>query len=130
MKKKRKISIYNPQILKIRNNLRKLLLEWAKDQYLYSHESYDPVKVLKDSYGKPYSRLSKEQRKKILRMRREVKRNNEIIYSSICICPSCSSIDRNMIYYPEKKGWYCHLCYRRNVKKKERLSLKILDYRK
>jgi len=40
-----------------------------------------------------------------------LKNNSKIFIGSICNCPSCNSINRDMIYNKHEGKWYCLDCY-------------------
>ena len=72
-------------------------------------------KLLSKAVMKEWSRLGEEQVKnksQAERIRIENKRSDLYIalHASICICPGCHQIARDMVYNAPLKEWYCTLC--------------------
>ena len=84
MKKERAIIIKNPQLKKIRNELRKLLKLWVSDVRISLLERYSPQKEIA----------------KLILM--------EGLF--ICSCLHCGYSDKNMIFRPDMKQWLCIEC--------------------
>ena len=84
MKKKKTVKIQDPQLRRIRNNLRSILISFAvaKKNEISSNYQRDKSKIRK------------------------------ILNRSICLCPSCSRSKENMTYNPGLKEWYCIECYK------------------
>ena len=84
MKKERAIIIKNPQLKRIRNELRKLLKLWVSDVRISLRE--------KNSSQKEISKLTSMEG------------------LSICSCLHCGYSDKDMIYRPDMKQWLCIEC--------------------
>lgn len=88
MKKKRTISIKDPNLRKIRNNLRLVL-----------------IKAVQDEESKLYKRRFTSKSGG-----REQELNN-LLQNSISKCRRCVSTDKDMTYNPVDGAWYCVDCY-------------------
>jgi len=113
MRKKRTISIKNPCLREIRNQLRNLLFT-AVD--IKIHIILDKKGELKktegfwDSNHPDYKRLHKETQKLS-------SQQNDLHYAlraSIAFCPVCREGDKDMTYNPVSKKWFCIECYKFN----------------
>lgn len=103
MKRKREISIKSPRLRTIRNNLSEILyLEWDK-------RSCDIIDAKSDVYD-----LELPQNEK-LRLHGELQaklgRNRIIIMPAIIICGWCHHRDKDAIYNPSNRQWFCPGCY-------------------
>lgn len=103
MKKKRQIQIKNPALRKIRNNLRNLIIAACSKQL--SEITLKSEQLI----GRGEHQLEWELNDSWWRIERSLR-------ASICKCPSCFRSDRDMIYNPKSKEWYCLKCYRENQK--------------
>jgi hypothetical protein len=101
----------------------KVYVNIVKDKRIIAYKSeqikniaYGLREVLVKSTMKEWSRLGREKREKnkpqMERIRIEDERS--VLYgaldASICRCPGCNQIKRNMIYNAPLKEWYCTLC--------------------
>ena len=84
MKKKKTIMIWDPQLRRIRNNLRSVLISFAVDKRSEISSNYQWKK----------SEISRK------------------LDRSICLCPSCNRSNQNMTFNPGLKEWYCTECYK------------------
>ena len=84
MKKKKTIELYDPQLRKVRNTLRSVLISFAvgKENEISSNYQRDRAKI------------------------------RRILNRSICMCPSCSRSKEDMTFNPGLKEWYCIECYK------------------
>ena len=39
----------------------------------------------------------------------------ETLNNSICVCPICTNSDRDMVYIPDHKTWYCIECQEKGL---------------
>jgi hypothetical protein len=97
MKRKRSIVIKDPQLKKIRNNLRMLIIKWALDEWKKLHSklsgiSSDEVELIRKINGEKQIVIKK-------------------LDASICLCASCSAPNKDMTFNPANKRWYCVDCY-------------------
>ena len=92
VRKKKTVVINNPQLMRMRNNFRNILLA--------------AVHIKMQEY------LAEEARRKGSRkyagLQQELRRAEN---SSICRCPRCRARDKNMTFNPVDKTWYCVQCY-------------------
>jgi hypothetical protein len=92
MKKKKSVVINNLSLMRIRNNLRSIILAAVRVEV----RGYLAEKARKKGSRK-YARLEQEL---------ETLKDN-----SICYCPRCKAIDKSMTFNPVEKRWYCVQCY-------------------
>lgn len=100
MKKKRAIVIKNPDLIRLRNNLRIILRKWASAEWNKLHEEQEEI-LLDKSKSEIFRKLEREKQK-----------IRKIVDSSICRCSRCSAFDKDMTYNPVRKVWYCVECYK------------------
>ncbi|KKL14217.1 hypothetical protein LCGC14_2517930 [marine sediment metagenome] len=91
MKKERVIIIKNPQLQKVRNELRALIKLWKEDI-----ES----SLLHSDFKKKHA---------------EISRLHSAFLNSICMCRFCGNFDRDMIFAPDMRQWLCINCNSRRV---------------
>lgn len=109
MKKKRTVSIKDPRLRRIRNNLRLLLLELTSAQLKrYFEERH---KLHMDLDGN-YRNLSESKKPRASELTKKMREIDILRDRSIIRCPSCRMNDRDMTFNPELKQWYCVQCYR------------------
>ena len=94
MNKVKTIFIKDPQLRKMRKNLRDLIIAAARQK----------KRSIMESDWKQYQEL------------------NRALNKSICRCPVCGSSDIDMTYSPRFKKWYCFICYDRGVLPLENLT--------
>lgn len=120
MKKEKTIIIKNPKLRKLRNILRKILIEAGRQRY-------NDLRVLGKDTEKKYGYEDPRARE----IQNEIKKLFSLLAYSICECNngvSCLSLqkykdnhqmekfdftDLDMAYYPKTKKWYCLECYKR-----------------
>ncbi len=95
MKDKKTIAYKNERIKKIAFNLRKLLTKAVMREWMRLSD-------VKDEKGKTQS-----DRTKIENERSDLYR---ALHASICICPGCHQIKRDMMYNAYLEEWYCTCC--------------------
>ena len=129
MKKKRSIVVNNPQLRRIRDNLRLLFMGAARSQW--SRLSAEKEKII---YDKNHKRrhpndYSNEEKDRLVILARRMTDNTEMVDNSICKCFRCVATDKNMTYNPVEKAWYCFQCYeemkRWTMKKKTGISVRF-----
>lgn len=106
MKRRREISIKNPWLRAFRNNLREILyLEWSRRSCVIIDAKSDLLDA-----GLPQSEK--------LRFREELQvklgENRIIIKSSIIMCGWCHHRDKDALYNPSNRQWFCPDCYSRH----------------
>ncbi|MFX1274997.1 MAG: hypothetical protein ACFFBP_19475 [Promethearchaeota archaeon] len=43
-------------------------------------------------------------------LQRTKQKLSDLLDDSICVCPLCTNSDKDMVYIPEHKSWYCIEC--------------------
>lgn len=114
MKKKKTITIKNPKLRKIRNNLRELLIEWKIKQWRELNEEYKKIHYDQAGRVRHSKELSKGERFKVGRIQEQMKTLDDIMTGSICKCTVCGAPDKDMTYNPVEKRWFCVDCYKLN----------------
>ena len=96
MKKKRTINISSLKLKKVRDSIRSIIYNSAID-----HEANLIERIsIENDFEK--SRVL-EQEKQTL---------NQQLENSILQCPICNAIDKNMVFNPTLKCWFCSDCYK------------------
>jgi hypothetical protein len=109
MKKKRTISIKNPKLRKVRDNLRLLLLEATTVQW---RKYFDERHRLNTDLNGNIRNLSESKKPRAGELTKKMREIDMLEERSIIRCPACRKIDRDMTFNPELKQWYCTQCYR------------------
>jgi len=98
MNRKKTVKINDPRIRKIRNNLRNLWIEFAKELRQKLEDREDEIlEGIQDG-----DLMDINQRKQDLSI---------ILEKSICKCYNCFRTDSDMTYNPTEKAWFCVDCY-------------------
>jgi RPA family protein len=110
---KKAIIIKNEKLRKIRNNLRQLWINAAVDKKMELRKrqrefwkAQDEGKIEPDEAHKKRRKLEKEK----WSIERPLRR-------SICECQICNKDDRDMVYTPVIKAWFCTKCYAQQHKR-------------
>ena len=114
------VKIKNPRLIKIRNNLRTLLMEIYLDKMNELH------KLGREALNSENLRLkSGESHVDIHRNEQKLRR---VLNESIIICPNCQSSEKDMVKTKVKRQWVCIDCYNlyKNMFKKELEEVKTL----
>lgn len=104
MKKKRTIIIKNQRLRNIRKSFRDLIFYAKHEEVKKIHEekriiiNQDPNSK-NEILNKKYKELSDERSKLESAWKK-----------SICVCPVCRSMEKDMSYIPQKKEWFCVDC--------------------
>ena len=129
MTKKRSIVVNNPQLRKIRNNLRLFLLSWARSEWNKAKD--EELKITRNGEGKvrhPNS-YTKEEKEILTVLSKRTTGNTEMVDKSICKCYRCVATNKNMTYNPIEMAWFCFQCYeemrRLTAKKKTGISMRF-----
>ena len=113
-KKKRLIILKDPQLRKIRTELRNLLFKAFERHHSRYYEEMASI----DQDGS----LSFEERKKLTL---EIYLESEKLMGSFCrsvvLCSLCGRKDLDLIYNPVLNAWYCEACYTFNQKCQHKL---------
>jgi len=108
MKKKKTIILKDPQLQKIRNNLRILWIRWKSRQWNQLHDIYDKIHF---DENRNIRDLDTEERQQVKDLRSRMNELDHIVNYSICKCTVCSASDKDMTYNPEQHRWFCVDCY-------------------
>lgn len=110
MKKKKRISIKNPKLRNLRNNLRKVLLLAVEDDIKLNIDLRKSLLEESKVFVEPSEQYTfiKDDSSTLIAKSHELYRLER---SSICKCPICSRIDQDMIFIPDENLWFCTECY-------------------
>jgi len=105
VKRKKVIEIKDPQLQKIRNNLRLMWIS-AVNSIVggYLDEQRNLLRNRMNSF-------EMDQYAKLVRKNEKLRR---IVNRSICKCLVCQKADRDMVFNPITKVWFCVHCYELN----------------
>lgn len=129
MKKKRSIVVNNPQLRKIRDNMRILLMDWASREWNKLKD--EELKITYDESGnvRHPNTYSGQEITELRRISKLMSENRSLVETSICKCFRCVATDKNMTYNPVEKAWFCIQCYeemkRWTAKKKTGISIRF-----
>lgn len=113
MKKKRTITIKDPRLRKVRNELRCLIMlsEAAEEKKINNKvRNLYNVEGFWDENHIDHKKLNREARK----LNSQLNNLRYAYNASIAFCPVCREINKDMTYNPVSKKWYCTECYRFN----------------
>jgi len=105
VKHKKVIEIRDPRLRKIRNNFR--LLWISATQRIYDKNLGKQEALLKD-------RMNSYEMDQFRKSEKDIQRIRALVDRSICKCPVCRKSDRDMIFNPITKVWFCVHCYELN----------------
>jgi len=106
-KKRRLITIKDPRLQKIRNNLMLLLLKWKSRQWNQLHDIYAKIRF---DENRNVRDLSDNEQQQVKDLRKRMNEIDRIVNHSICKCTTCSQTDKDMYYNPFTARWYCVEC--------------------
>lgn len=109
MKKKRTISINDPKLRKIRDNLRVLLSKAASTEW---RKYFDERHKLHMDLNGNYRNLSNSKKPRAAELTKKMREIHKFEEISIIQCPVCKRIDQSMTFNPELKQWFCTKCYK------------------
>lgn len=112
--KRRLIALKDPQLRKIRTELRNLLRQAFEDHY---NQFFEEMKVI--HFDKTLSDEEKASREQALY--RESEALKFAYTHSVIGCRLCGKRDLDLIYNPVLNRWYCEGCYEFNRKCSENL---------
>jgi hypothetical protein len=116
LKKKRKIIIRDAQLRQIRTNLRRLIPSACKAEQMKIHEEKENLnKQYYDERGYRRKDLSDDDNEKYKQTSKKLADQywafEQPLRDSIIECPVCFKSDKDMVYNPVRKVWYCTDCY-------------------
>ena len=113
MRKKRTITIKDPRLRKVRNELRCLIMlaEAAEEKKILNkkQELYN-IEGFWDEFHVDYKNLNKQAQN----LNSQINSLSYAYSSSIVFCPVCHEINKDMTYNPVSKKWFCTECYKFN----------------
>jgi len=107
MKKKKAITIKNPLLLNLRNNLRNAILD-AVYRELDNMIDERQLLMFENHQLRNQTPEEKERERFLFEKETELERSKN---QSICECATCSQKNRDMIYNTKTQEWYCLDCY-------------------
>lgn len=111
MKNGRTISIKDPKLQKIRNNLRLVILkECAKRQMEISNQEHD---LTHDKDGN-YIKISEETSIILQQLTDKWWEIERPLRASMVKCATCGKHNKDMSYHRKSNSWYCVDCHRKN----------------
>ncbi|KKL60616.1 hypothetical protein LCGC14_2203540 [marine sediment metagenome] len=112
MKNGRTISIKNPKLQRIRNNLRLIILkECAKKKSEISDQKHD---LTHDKNGK-YIKISGDKVPILQELTDKWWDIERPLRASIIKCPMCNKHNKDMTYHKKSKTWFCVEHYKTQV---------------
>jgi hypothetical protein len=112
LKKKRTIVIKDPQLRKIRTNLRRVIKSVCRAGQAKIHDRRD---ILKNEERISMKNESTYDFEKYRGLNKELTEQywtiEDPLRASILECPVCFKSDKDMTYNPVRKSWYCTECY-------------------
>ncbi|MBD3340509.1 MAG: hypothetical protein GF353_15480 [Candidatus Lokiarchaeota archaeon] len=110
---KKAIIIKNEKLRKIRNNLRQLWITAACERERAIIKRQRQLWYTQDK-GKIEPDVAHKERRKLENEKWSIERP---LRRSICECQICNKEDRDMVYTPVIKAWFCTKCYARQHKR-------------
>jgi len=105
VKKKHTIIIRSPILRQVRNSLRDVLISACSVEQSKIHDEEDRLREHDDYYENEEIQIAA---KKLNDQYWEIERP---LRASILLCPACFKTDKDMIFNPVRKEWYCIECY-------------------
>lgn len=111
MKSIKTVKIRNEKLKAVRNNLRTIIKLAVEDEIMrltdLQFKALDNFKI---------GELDKKSSdKKIKEIFNDISDLNHALKSSICICSSCSSLTKDMVFNPNMSAWFCVDCFTRSL---------------
>lgn len=102
MKHKKVVEIRDPQLRKIRNNLRLLWISAVNGiKGCYLDEQRNLLR----------NRMNSFEMDQYAKLQRNIEILKRIVNRSICRCPVCQKADQDMVFNPIRKVWFCVNCF-------------------
>ena len=102
MKKKKVIRIKDSKLRKIRTELRTLLVREANKRILNKIKEKGDLRRSDGFSYEKYNDLYDQ----------EIQLRN-LLKASICSCATCSDMEKDHVFVPKTREWYCELCLER-----------------
>jgi hypothetical protein len=107
MKDQKIIALKNPNLIKLRDNIRRILLSAC----------YFQIRQLSDQEVKIMNKTQWKSTVDSNRLKYQQEKIKKILEKSICTCNICNSFEKNMIFDKPSDEWYCLDCYSGYLKK-------------
>jgi len=78
---------------------------------------YDEIEILRnyDSLYHAILDLSQDEQKEVDYLQITKNELSKLLNNSICVCPLCSKTDKDMVFIPMDKTWYCVECQEKDL---------------
>ena len=110
MKDKRIISVKDPKLQKIRNELREVLFQARTAEWRKIQDEMEEIDSDERGDSIPMDELAPLQLKRFRELQRLQNENREIGNKSICMCYNCGRADQDMYYNRPYRAWFCVEC--------------------
>ena len=110
MKDKKIISVRNPKLQKVRNELRELLLQARDTERGKFSNEMELMRFDKDENRISVDDWTPSQLKRFRELQRLKNEGEEIGRKSICMCYNCGKADQDMYYNHPYRAWFCVGC--------------------
>ncbi len=110
MKDKRIISLKNPNLRKIRNEMRELLILARNTKRGKIRSEMKEISSNEEGDSIPMDELTPSQLKRFRELQRLESKNKDIGRKSICLCYNCGKSDLDMYYNYPYRAWFCVEC--------------------
>ena len=111
MRDKRAIIIKSPRLQKIRNSLRKMLLEAVSVKWNEINDEWREFFFNPDGTRRSIRNLPPDELEKFHQLQDQQSELRMLADRSICKCIACRKPDRDMVYNKAYDAWYCTECY-------------------
>jgi len=122
MRDKRAIIIKDPNLRKIRNNLRTILLKAVSVRWRNINDKRRELKVGPNGSRRTINNFSEDEVKQYRTYQDQQSYLRDIADRSICKCITCGASDRDMVYNKTYDSWYCTECYNMHRKYAQKLA--------
>ncbi|HEC41084.1 hypothetical protein LCGC14_1603180 [marine sediment metagenome] len=110
MRDRRTIIIKSPQLRKIRNGLRDILLTAVRLEWKKIFDEMNKISRYSDGTKKSVKNMSLTEEAHFRRLQNKQSKLRNIADRSICKCITCGKGDRDMTYNKAYDSWYCTEC--------------------
>jgi hypothetical protein len=111
MRDKRAIIIKSPQLQRVRNGFRNLLLKINSEKWNKIFDEMDKLRFDSNGIRRTIDDFSEDEIRQYRIFQKEQAGLRNVADRSICKCITCGASDRDMIYNRSYDAWYCIQCY-------------------
>ncbi|KKL62191.1 hypothetical protein LCGC14_2187670 [marine sediment metagenome] len=111
MRDKRAIIIKTPQLQRVRNGLRVVLMKAVTAKLIELLDARKKIMISNDGTRRTIDDLLPEELEQYRTIQQQESRLNNVSGRSICECITCRASDRDMVYNKSYDAWYCTECY-------------------